>query len=176
MKFSYMKTPLRRYTFENKRIREWVEQHVEGVALNLFAGKTFLNCREVRNDLREDMPADYHMDALEFVKTYDQAPFNTVILDPPYAYRKSMEMYDGAVSSAFNMVKNLIPNVLHKKGLVITFGYHSNVMGEKRGFAQEELLIMSHGGAIHDTLAIVERRVKDPITEFFEVEDDSVST
>jgi len=81
-----------------------------------------------------------------------------------------MEMYDGCVSSPFNMIKNFLPNVLHKSGLVITFGYHSNVMGEKRGFEQEELLIMSHGGAIHDTLAIVERRVKDPIGEFFEVE------
>ena len=170
MKFTYMKTPLRRYTFENRRIREWVEQHVEGVALNLFAGKTMLNCREVRNDMREDMPAEYHMDALEFVKA-SQENFNTVILDPPYAYRKSMEMYDGAVSSPFNMIKNLISNVLHEKGIVITFGYHSNVMGAKRGFEQEELLIMSHGGAIHDTLAIVERRVKDPIGEFFEVND-----
>ncbi len=170
MKFSYMKTPLRRYTFENKRIKEWVEEHVEGNALNLFAGKTLLNCHEVRNDLREEMPADYHMDALDFVAAWQGDPFGTVILDPPYAYRKSMEMYDGAVSSPFNQIKNLLPNIMTPTGIVITFGYHSNVMGEKRGFEQEELLIMSHGGAIHDTLAIVERRVKDKITEFFNVE------
>ena len=44
MKFTYMKTPLRKYTFENRRIREWVEQHAEGKVLNLFAGKTMLNC------------------------------------------------------------------------------------------------------------------------------------
>ncbi len=174
MKFSYMKTPLRRYTFENKRIREWVEDRAEGKVLNLFAGKTLLNCDEIRNDLREEMPADYHMDALAFVEnvmvTGMPPAFDTVILDPPYAYRKSMEMYGGAVSSPFNQIKNNLPNIMTPTGIVITFGYHSNVMGEKRGFEQEELLIMSHGGAIHDTLAIVERRVKDKITEFFDVE------
>jgi 23S rRNA G2069 N7-methylase RlmK/C1962 C5-methylase RlmI len=168
MKFTYMKTPLRRYTFENRRIREWVEQHVEGDVLNLFAGKTFLNCREVRNDLREEMPAHYHMDALELVKGWDGKPFDTVILDPPYAYRKSMTKYDGAVSSPFNKVKDEIVRILSVEGIVITFGYHSNVMGEKRGFQQDHLLVMSHGGAIHDTIAIIERKVKDRINEYFD--------
>lgn len=158
MKFTYMKTPLRRYTFENRRIREWVESHVEGRVLNLFAGKTKLDCHEVRNDIRGDMPADYHMDALEFVKGWVGGEFNTVLLDPPYSYRKSMEMYNGKKASAFNEVKDTIPKILKPGGLVITFGYHSNSMGAKRGFTQEHLLVMSHGGAIHDTLAIIERK------------------
>ncbi len=163
-----MKTPLRKYTFENRRIREWVERHVEGVTLNLFAGKTLLNCREVRNDLREEMPADYHMDALDFVKHWQGEPFGTVILDPPYAYRKSMEMYEGAVSSPFNQIKNVLPNILTLEGIVITFGYHSNVMGEKRGFEQDHILLMSHGGAIHDTIAVIERKTKDRIDDYFD--------
>jgi len=169
MKFTYMKTPLRKYTFENRRIKEWVELHAGGKVLNLFAGRTLLNCHEVRNDLREEMPADYHMDALDFVKHWQGDSFDTVILDPPYAYRKSMEMYEGAISSPFNQIKNHIPNILVMEGIVITFGYHSNVMGEKRGFEQEHLLIMSHGGAIHDTLAIIERRVRDRAKEYFDI-------
>ena len=170
MKFTYMKTPLRKYTFENRRIREWLERKVEGKVLNLFAGKTLLNCREVRNDIREEMPAEYHMDALERVETWMGDPFDTIILDPPYAYRKSMEMYGGAISSPFNQIKNFIHNILTLEGIVITFGYHSNVMGEKRGFSQEHLLLMSHGGAIHDTIAIIERKVKDRIDEYFNVD------
>lgn len=170
-----MKTPLRKYTFENRRIKEWVESHVEGQALNLFAGRTLLNCREVRNDLRQEMPAKFHMDALEFVKYWQGHTellglvlFDTVILDPPYAYRKSMEMYDGAVSSPFNQIKNLLPNIMAPRGIVITFGYHSNVMGEKRGFEQEHILLMSHGGAIHDTIAVIERRTRDRIDDYFD--------
>ena len=169
MKFTYMKTPLRRYTFENRKIREWVETYATGNVLNLFAGKTHLNCHEVRNDLREEMPADFHMDALEFVETWDKnKPFDSVILDPPYAYRKSMTKYEGAVSSPFNKVKDTIPSILKPEGVVITFGYHSNVMGEKRGFIQEHILLMSHGGAIHDTIAVIERKKKDMLNEYFD--------
>lgn len=165
MKFTYMKTPLYKMTFQNKRICEWVENQCEGLVLNLFAGVTKLNANEVRNDIREEMPADSHLDALEFVKFWKkkvsskQKPlFTTIILDPPYSYRKSMEMYDGAISSPFNQLKNEIPNILTPNGIVITFGYHSVSMGQKRGFEQEHLLVMSHGGAIHDTIAINERR------------------
>ena len=31
MKFTYMKTPLRKYTFENKRIKQWVENNIRKV-------------------------------------------------------------------------------------------------------------------------------------------------
>lgn len=37
MKFTYMKTPLNKYTFKIRKIREWVEGVVEGRVLNLFA-------------------------------------------------------------------------------------------------------------------------------------------
>ena len=158
MEFTYMKTPLYRYTFRNSRIREWVETYSEGKVLNLFAGKTKLNCDEVRNDLNIDMVADYHLDALEFVKTWEGPKFNTVILDPPYSYRKSMEMYEGKIASAFNVVKDKLIYILEPKSIVITFGYHSVSMGKGRGFEQEHILLMSHGGAIHDTIAVIERR------------------
>lgn len=158
MKVTYMKTPLRRYTFQNRRIRKWVESHCEGLVLNLFAGKTCLSCHEIRNDFNEEMQADFHMDALMFLEQYNYKKFGTVLLDPPYSYRKSMEMYNGFKMSRFNALKNAIPRVLKKNGIVITFGYHSVSMGQKRNFFQEHLLIMYHGGAIHDTLAIVERR------------------
>lgn len=158
VKFTYMKTPLYRYTFKNARIREWVETNVEGKVLNLFAGKVKLNCDEVRNDLNFDMNAEYHLDALEFVKTWDGPKFDTVLLDPPYALRKSMEMYDGKICSPFNATKNEIVSILVPEGIVITLGYHSVSMGKTRGFEQEHILLMSHGGAIHDTIATIERR------------------
>jgi len=155
-----MKTPLNRYTFANKKIKKWVESHCDGQVLNLFAGKTYLDCNEIRNDINEDMPAEYHIDALKFIKTWHGEKFDTIILDPPYSYRKSMEMYNGKIMSPFNALKNAIPRILERNGIVITFGYHSVCMGEKRGFKQEHLLVISHGGAIHDTLAIIERREK----------------
>jgi hypothetical protein len=155
MKFTYLKTPLNKYTFKMKPIRNWVESKCKGKVLNLFAGKIKLNCDEVRNDIDKTMNAEYHLDALEFVKTY-KGKFDTIILDPPYAYRKSMEMYNGHKASKFNQVKDNLKRILNKDGRVITFGYQSVSMGNIRGFKQEEILLMSHGGAIHDTIAIIE--------------------
>jgi hypothetical protein len=70
-----------------------------------------------------------------------------------------MEMYNGHKASKFNQTKDLIPNILNKDGVVITFGYHSVSMGKKRGFEQKEILLISHGGAIHDTIAVIEQKL-----------------
>lgn len=157
--FDYIKCPLHRYTFSVKPIREWVELNCEGRTLNLFAGKTKLNINEVRNDLDPEAIADHRMDALEFLRTYKRQKFDTILLDLPYAYRKSMEMYKGIRCSPFRQLKDEIPRVLNSNGKVITFGYHSNTMGQARGFIVEKIALFSHGGAIHDTIASVERIV-----------------
>lgn len=154
---AHFRCPLHRYTFSVKLIRTWVEQACEGRVLNLFAGQTQLSVNEVRNDLDLQMPADFHLDALEFLRTWTGKKFRTILLDPPYAYRKSMELYKGMVCSPFRQLKDAIPACLEPGGQVITFGYHSIVMGQNRGFQLEQLAIFSHGGAIHDTLASVER-------------------
>lgn len=166
MEFTYMKTTLNRFTFKNKRLKAWVEANVEGKVLNLFAGETLLDCDEIRNDIRVDMVADWHLDALDFVTMWrdkrlvQQVPlFSTILLDPPYSYRKSMEMYDGAKASTFTHMINKLPLIMTPNGLVITLGYQSNVMGAGRGFEQEHILLMSHGGAIHDTIGVIERRI-----------------
>jgi len=157
-KFYYIKTPLNKYTFKMPKIRKWVESIAEGYCLNLFAGMTKLNLNEVRNDIREEMNAEYHLDALDFCKQWTGNKFDTVILDPPYSYRKSMEMYGGKITSPFNILKDEILNIITENAIVITFGYHSVSMGSVRGFKTEGICLMSHGGAIHDTIATVERR------------------
>jgi len=157
MKIEYLKTPLHKYTFSRKPIRKWVEENSKGKVLNLFAGKTKLDVDEFRVDEDKTMNADVYEDAYGFVLNCVKK-FDTIILDPPYAYRKSMEMYNGHKASRFNIIKNMIPKILTKNGLVITFGYHSVSMGKSRGFIQEKILLMSHGGAIHDTIAVVEKK------------------
>lgn len=165
MKFSYIKTPLHRYTFSRKPMRDWVETVCEGKVLNLFAGPTHLNVDEIRNDIDPEMTphVDYQLDAIKFVEMWQQDfkdKFNTILLDPPYSYRKSMELYHGHKASPFKRLKDVLCNVLVKDGIVITFGYHSVSMGTNRGFEIEHIALFSHGGAIHDTIATVERRGK----------------
>ena len=155
--FSHIRCPLNRYTFSVGPVRAWVEDVCEGRVLNLFAGKTRLEVNETRNDLDIEVPADYHLDALEFLRTWRGEKFDTILLDPPYAYRKSMEMYKGIICSPFRQLKDAIPARLKTGGIVITFGYHSIVMGKTRAFQPEQVALFSHGGAIHDTIATIER-------------------
>jgi len=162
--FEHIKTPLKRDTFSVRPIKDWVESHCEGIVLNLFAGKTLLCKNEVRNDLDPDKPAHYHMDALELLKSWSGEKFDTILLDPPYAYRKSMELYNGYICSPFRQLKDNALRCLTAGGVVITFGYHSIVMGKSRNCQLEEIALFSHGGAIHDTIATVERYLPQEYT------------
>lgn len=157
--FDYICCPLNRYTFSVSPIRKWVRAECNGKTLNLFAGKTKLNIDETRNDLDPEAIAEWRMDALEFVEKWDGEKFETILLDPPYSYRKSMEMYGGRKASPFRQLKDAIPRIIKDNGRVITFGYHSVVMGKVRGYSVEKIALFSHGGAIHDTIASVERFV-----------------
>lgn len=149
-------TNLRRYTFQSPKIKTWVEANSQGRCLNLFAGKTKLNIDEVRNDIDESMNAEFHKDAVDFVRDWNGEKFDTIILDPPYAYRKGMEMYNGNYTSRFKMLADAIPNILKPNGKAITFGYHSTFLSKKRGAELIKLCIFAHGGAQHCTIAIIE--------------------
>jgi hypothetical protein len=155
--FDHIRCPLHRYTFSVRPIRDWVEGACEGHVLNLFAGNTLLNVVETRNDLDPEMPAAYHLDALAFLRSWKGPRFKTILLDPPYAYRKSMELYKGIICSPFRQLKDAVEACIEPEGIVITFGYHAIVMGKNRGYKLERIALFSHGGAIHDTIASVER-------------------
>ena len=162
--FTYLRQPLNRYTFKAPRTKAWVEEHCKGKnVLNLFAGPTrLIGCIEVTNDIDPAITGTlFRMDALECAKMFREKGelFDVVLLDPPYSYRKSMELYNGQQNSRFKQLLDVISDILTPNGLVITFGYHSRVMSGKRGFRIREICLISHGGAQHDTIASVEERI-----------------
>ena len=160
MKVILINTNLRRYTFESSKIKEWVETRAHGRTLNLFAGKTKLNLDETRIDFDPLMLPNHCEDAADYVLKYVGPKFDTVILDPPYSYRKSMEMYNGNMNSRFKRIADELPGLLMQDGVVISFGYHSTFLGGKRGFELSELCVFAHGWAQHCTIGIVETRRK----------------
>jgi hypothetical protein len=163
IQFERICAPINKYTFTSRKIKKWVETNVEGIVLNLFAGKIILDCNEIRNDINKEMPANYHYEAVDLVELFIRTDkkVNTILLDPPYSYRKSMEYYKGHKNSRFKRVKDMLKDILNKNGCVITFGYHSLSMGKRRGFEIEKILLISHGGAIHDTIATKERLINE---------------
>jgi len=162
IELTYLNQPPKRWTFEQPKLKQYVESHSYGKVLNLFAGKTRLNLDETRVDLSNEHNPDYNMEAYEFCKyaAANDMKYNTIILDPPYSYRKSMEKYDGKVCSGFNRVKDMLPEILEgERAIVITLGYSSSCMGKIRGFRKTGVCLICHGGAHHDTICLVEERI-----------------
>lgn len=157
-KLEIINTNLRRYTFESPKIKKWIESNSSGKVLNLFAGKTKLDLDEIRNDIDHEAVADYNEEALDFVLNWRGCKFDTIILDPPYSYRKSMEMYKGNLNSRFKLIADNLDRILKKNGKIISFGYHSTFMGKKRNYYLDRMCIFAHGGAQHCTIAIIEKR------------------
>ncbi len=142
------------------KLKSWVEQRAEGKVLNLFAGKVLLNCNEIRVDLDPTVPADYYMDAYSFVESWRGKPFDSVILDPPYNLRKARELYDGRYIGSFTKIKNILPRIIKPGGIVISFGYDTTGMSFSRGFVKAGICLINHSGDHNDTLAVVERRIR----------------
>ena len=55
--FTYLKQPPKRYTFEQPKLKKWVESWCNGKVLNLFAGRTLLDIDEYRIDVNKAMIA-----------------------------------------------------------------------------------------------------------------------
>lgn len=151
-------TNLKRYTFECPKIKKWVEDNSYWKCLNLFAWITKLNLDEVRNDIDEKALAEYHKDAVDFVSEWKWEKFDTIILDPPYAYRKAMEMYQGNYTSRFKLLADNIGIILNDWWSIISFGYHSTFMGKKRWYWLHKLCVFAHWGSQHCTIGIIEKQ------------------
>lgn len=160
MKFYYLAQPPKRYTFEMPKLKKWVESQCRGKVLNLFAGKVTLCVNEVRNDVDQKMPADYHLPADKFCKMAIEKnmKFDTIILDPPYNLRKSREKYNGRYFGSFTIIKRMVPELLNPNGRVITLGYDTTGIGKKRGFDKIAVCVVCHKGDHDDTLCLVERK------------------
>lgn len=159
MEFTYLIQPPKRYTFQQPKLKEWVESQCKGKVLNLFAGITKLNVDEVRVDIDKNVPADYYMEAEDFVDMAikEGMKFNTIVLDPPYNLRKAREKYGGRYIGLFTKIKNKLPLILAKDGVIIHFGYDTVGMSKSRGFEKIGVCVVCHNGDHNDTLCLVER-------------------
>lgn len=161
MEFTYLTQPSKRYTFRQPKLKVWVERQCKGKTLNLFAGMTKLNINEVRVDNDKNAIADYYMDVLEFIDFAKKSEmrFDTVILDPPYTFRKSKEKYNGGYIGSFPKLKNALLSILSEEAIIITLGYDTVGMSKSRGFGKVAICIICHNGDHKDTLCLVERKI-----------------
>jgi hypothetical protein len=157
--FVYLAQPPKKWTFEQPKLKAWVEGECRGKVLNLFAGKTKLDVDEFRVDISDEFSPDFVGDAFDFVVNTD-LKFDTVVFDPPYNLRKSREKYgDGRYIGSLTKLKNELGRVLNGGGRIIHFGYDSVGMGACRGFVKVGVCLVCHGGDHNDTICLVEEKL-----------------
>ena len=164
MNFTYLAQPPKKWTFEQPKLKAWVELwcYERGPALNLFAGKTRLSLNETRVDINSDHKPDHTCDCRDFVKFWGEregTPFDTVILDPPYTWRKAKEKYGGKMIGQYPRLKDELLEILTPDARVISLGWDTVGMAKKRGFEKIAVCVVCHGGDHRDTLGLVERRI-----------------
>lgn len=129
-----------------------------------FAGRA--GRAEYTNDLNPDMPAGYHLDALEFVKTLPGV-YQGVLFDPPYSLHQLKECYQSfgrgltgrEATNFYGDLRKVIKHLIVPGGIAISFGWNSIGMGKTHGFEMVEILLVCHGRAHNDTIVTVERKM-----------------
>lgn len=152
-------------TFEIPPIKALLEEEVDlsKYWIDPFANRNKL--ASVTNDLNLEYDTDYHLDALDFLKLFEDASVDGVLYDPPYSPRQVSECYndvgytvtwDTTKASFWGNHKREISRIVKIGGKVITFGWNSGGIGYKYGFEIERILLVPHGGWHNDTICTVE--------------------
>lgn len=152
-------------TFEILPIKKLIAEEVD---LSKYWIDPFANRNKVAtvtNDLSLEYDTDYHLDALEFMKLFEDNSVDGVLYDPPYSPRQVSECYndvgynvtwDTTKASFWGNHKREISRIVKIGGKVITFGWNSGGIGYKYGFEIERILLVPHGGWHNDTICTVE--------------------
>lgn len=152
-------------TFEILPIKKLIAEEVD---LSKYWIDPFANRNKVAtvtNDLSMEYNTDYHLDALDFMKLFEDNSVDGVLYDPPYSPRQVSECYndvgynvtwDTTKASFWGNHKREISRIVKIGGKVITFGWNSGGIGYKYGFEIERILLVPHGGWHNDTICTVE--------------------
>lgn len=158
-------------TFSVKPIKEFIALHLTprgGIWLDPFSRNSPFKNLCITNDLNPDMEADFHMEALEFLKMYDDNSVDGVLFDPPYSPRQISECYKqvgkkvhavDTQSSFYGDRKKEVARIVKPGGKVLCFGWNSNGIGKTNGFELVEILLVPHGGAHNDTICTAEVKI-----------------
>lgn len=128
-------------TFQIKPIKELIEKYLHtlndnSVILNPFANSSTYG---ITNDIDPQYNTDYNMDALDFLKQFEENSVDCVLYDPPFTPRQISECYkkmglsvnmETTQASYWTKQKEQISRIVKKNGLVICFGYNSGGVGQ----------------------------------------------
>ena len=156
-------------TFSIKPIHELIESVISDCnkVCDPFVRNSQFKSRCLSNDLDTSIEADFHMDALDFLRSRSDDEFDGLLFDPPYSVRQVAECYkkmgltvnmETTQSSFWTKLKTEVSRIVKPCGLVVCCGWNSGGIGKTFGFDLEQILLVPHGGPHNDTIVTVERR------------------
>lgn len=158
-----------KHTFTIKPIAELLveeidEYYMERLWIDPFCGEN--SPANITNDLNSKINADYHMDAINFLKMFEDESVDGVLYDPPYSPRQVAECYKSVGmdtqkgiktrATFWSEIKNEIARITKVNGKVICCGWNSMGIGITRRFVMTRILLVAHGGNHNDTIITVE--------------------
>lgn len=155
-------------TFSIKPIRELVDRYTADRVLIVDPFANTCTIAHLTNDLDPDMPTNYHMDAIDFLKMIPDGEVDCVLYDPPYSSRQVSDCYkrlgktvtwETTQNSYWRKHNDEIARICKDGAIVISCGWNSQGVGKKRGFEIVEILLVAHGSHSNDTIITVERKL-----------------
>ena len=154
-------------TFSILPIEKLILRNIKIPSIDPFANNNKL--ADITNDIDTSFCTDYNLDAIDFLKVFDDKSIACVLFDPPYSPRQVSECYkkmnrsvnmQTTQASFWSDLKKEISRIVYKDGVVISCGWNSGGIGKKYGFEIEEILLVPHGGWHNDTIVTVERKIR----------------
>lgn len=161
-------------TFDILPIKQLIlEEKTEGLWIDPFANKN--KFATITNDLNPEFNTDYNMDALDFLKMFEDHSVDGVLYDPPYSPRQVSECYNDfgydvtwetTNASFWSNQKKELSRIIKIGGKIITFGWNSGGIGKTNGFEITRILLVPHGGWHNDTICTVEVKKHQQLSLF----------
>lgn len=156
-------------TFSVKPIGEFVKKYLANSKISIDPFARNNRWATYTNDLNTNTLAEYHLDALDFLRKLkkDGIRADLVIFDPPYSPRQLAECYSqvgrktttqDTQAKSWSDWKDAILEVSSDDATVLSFGWNTVGMGKKRGFKIAEILMVCHGGQHNDTICMAETK------------------
>ncbi|WP_240416641.1 LPD28 domain-containing protein [Paenibacillus periandrae] len=149
-------------------VKELLREELRGgFTIDPFANQS--KWAHVTNDLNPNMSTNFHLDAYEFLKLFDDESVDVVLFEPPYSPRQIKELYESVgldtlggtrtQASYWSNLKKEIARVLRVGGKAISFGWNSGGMNNKKLFHINRIRLVPHGGAHNDTIITVSVKI-----------------
>ncbi len=157
-----------RWTFQNDKIRGWVESHLHGRVLNACSGKTELthDGEIIRNDYNPERDADYHYDVIEIADHFDPNTFDCVVFDPPFSSKQADSSYDGVQVAEIGQAMRQFDQLLSEGGSVVQMGFTTTCMPGEMDYVRQEVAIFNTLGRMNDWLGTVDKRMSGDLRTY----------